>query len=200
MRYFRKKLSLLLFLVVFVCGCASVNYGRPINTSMRPKPNKGYLYGKFFLERDFMNKFRLALRFENIANGSISSIRLLNAQSIYAVEIDPGVYRLKDIIYAPLGAMMDFEIKKLTIPSEPEYLHKNITVEPGRIYYLGDFSGSSRRTGFGAVLIGPIFAVCVTFEGGSVGVEQNFLATTKELKRLLPQFADYKFDSAWEEQ
>ena len=164
---------------------------------MQPKNNKSYLYGKFFLQSDFMNKFRLALRFENTANDDISSIRLLNNQPIYAVEVDPGTYRLKDIVYAPLGAMMDFEVKKMTVPSEPKYLHNSITVEPGNIYYLGDFSGSSRRDGIGIGASGGAFAICVIFKGGLVGVEQNFLTTTEELKSSFPQLTGLEFNSAW---
>ncbi|MFH0773011.1 MAG: hypothetical protein V1922_01755 [bacterium] len=165
---------------------------------MQPKINKSYLYGKFFLEQDFMNKFRLALRFENTTNGDILSIRLFNNQPVYAVEIDPGTYILKDIVYAPLGAMMDFEIKKMTVPSEPKYLHNSITIEPGKIYYLGDFSGSSRRVGFGTGASGGAFAVCVLFQGGLVGVEQNFLTTTEELKRVFPKLTNLEFHPAWE--
>ena len=144
-----------------------------------------------------MNKWRLALRFENITNGDIISIRLLNEKPVYAVEVDPGTYRLKDIIYAPVGAMMDFEISKIPVPNEPSYLSNNITIEPGKSYYLGDFSGSSRRTGFGAASWGTGFAVCVTFQGGLVGIKQNFLTTTEELKRLLPQLTDLEFNLAW---
>ena len=92
---------------------------------------------------------------------------------------------------------MDFEIKKMTVPGEPAYLHNSITVEPGKIYYLGDFSGSSRRVGFGTGASGGAFAVCVLFQGGLVGIEQNFLTTTEELKRLLPQLNDLEFYPAW---
>ncbi|MCK5706384.1 MAG: hypothetical protein KAI43_01935 [Candidatus Aureabacteria bacterium] len=191
-------IMIILFLLSFVfSGCASLDYRKPLNSSIQPKASKSYLYGRFFLQRDFMNKWRLALRFENITNGNIISIRLLNEKPVYAVEIDPGTYRLKDIVYAPLGAMMDFEITKLTVPSEPAYLHNSITVEPGKIYYLGDFSGSSRRVGFGTGVSGDAFAVCVLFKGGLVGVEQNFSTTTEEIKRLLPQLTDLEFNPAW---
>ena len=83
-------LVVLICLSLVICGCAELNYPPPVKSSMGPNLQKGYLYGYFHLERDFMNRVRLALQLENKADGKVLSIRLHDDQPIYAVEVDPG--------------------------------------------------------------------------------------------------------------
>ena len=187
-------LACVLVAVVMSVGCANLNYRSPVEPSARPNLQKSYLYGRFSLDSDFMNKVRLALQIENSGNGKILSVRLLNGRQVYAVEVEPGTYRLKGFVYALLGAVMEFETTKIQLPAKPSYLTAPFTAEPGKAYYLGDYLGSSRRTGF---ILTPFF-VSTTFRGGIVGVGQNFSGTTSKLKTLLPRLKDVEFKPAWQ--
>jgi len=187
-------LASVLVSVVMSVGCANLHYGSPVEPSARPNPQRSYLYGRFSLDSDFMNKVRLALQIENTGNGEILSLRLLNEQQVYAVEVEPGTYRLKGFIYALLGAVMEFETTKIQLPAEPAYLTAQFTAEPGKAYYLGDYLGSSRRTGF---ILTPFF-VSTTFRGGIIGIGQNFSGTTSTLKTVLPQLKNVEFKPAWQ--
>lgn len=93
--------------------------------------------------------------------------------------------------------MMDFEITKIEVPREPAYLHNNLTIEPGKIYYLGDFAGYSRRVGFGTAKYADAVAVYAVFKGGLVDIKQNFSATTDKLTGLFPQLTGLEFYPAW---
>ena len=188
----------LLCLAAPLAGCARLNYRPPLDSSTSPDFRKGYLYGRFTLERDFMNQVRLALQLENKASGRVLSLRLRDDRPVYAVEVDPGAYQLKGLVYAPVGAVMDWELTKIALPAEPSYLGRTITVGPGQACYLGDFSGTSRRANFG-LLVGPLsFVTWVTFKGGLVGVKQDFSATTEALKRSVPGLATLEFRPAWQ--
>ncbi len=144
-----------------------------------------------------MNHVRLALQLENEASGHVLSFRLRDDRPVYTVEVAPGAYQVKGLVYAPVGAVMDWEVRRIALPAEPSYLSRTVTVGPGQARYLGDFSGTSRRTGFG-LLGGPVgFFTWATFEGGLVGVKQDFSTTTEALKRSLPQLADLDFQPAW---
>lgn len=190
-----KRWLMAIILATIFIGCANLNYRPPVEPSTSLNPQKSYVYGRFSLDRDFMNKLRLALQLENKNNGKILSLRLLDQQQVYAVEIEPGIYQLKGFIYALLGAVMGFETTKIDLPSQPSYLKESITIEPGKAYYLGDYFGSSRRTGF---LLTPYF-VSTTFRGGIVGIEQNFSKTSKELKSVLPYFGNIELRPAWKD-
>lgn len=195
MNKLKKGLMTIILATIFI-GCANLNYRPPIEPSSRPSLQKSYVYGRFSLDRDFMNKLRLALQLENRSKGKILSLRLLDEHQVYAVEIEPGIYQLKGFIYALLGAVMEFETTKIELPTQPSYLKEPITTEPGKAYYLGDYYGSSRRTGFVAT---PYF-VCTTFQGGIVGIEQNFSKTTEELKTVLPYLKNIEFRPAWQQE
>lgn len=194
MSTFKKGLVAIILTIVLI-GCANLNYRPPLQNSAIASLQKSYVYGRFSLDSDFMNKLRLALQLENRSCGKVMSLRLLDKQQVYAVEIEPGVYQLKGFIYALLGAVMAFETTAIKLPAQPSYLKAPITVEPGKAYYLGDYFGTSRRTGF---IITPIF-VSTTFRGGIIGIQQNFSATTDELKTVLPQLRNIEFKPAWEE-
>lgn len=186
-------LAALLCSICSLSGCASVNYQRPVSASMQMKPDKSYLYGRFVIQRDIMNQFRLALRLDNTSNGDVVSIRLVDDQPVYSVEVRPGTYRMRDITYAPWGAMLEFEVKSIPLPAQPEYISKAFTVEPGKIYYIGDYAGTSKRTG--AEVFGPV--LIVNFRGGNVQIEQNFINTTAEIKGILPHLQNSDFQPAW---
>ena len=189
------KWLIIIILATTFTGCANLNYRPPVAPSTKLNPQKSFVYGRFSLDHDFMNKLRLALQLENKNNGKILSLKLLDHQQVYAVEIEPGIYELKGFVYALLGAVMEFETTKIDLPSQPSYLKEPITIEQGKAYYLGDYFGSSRRTGF---LLTP-YLVSTTFRGGIVGIEQNFSKTSKELKSVLPYFGNIELRPAWKD-
>ena len=179
---------------LMLSGCANLNYRPPLEPSQITNLQKSYVYGRFSLEHDFMNKVRLALQIENLGNKEIQSIRLLDNNQVYAVEVDPGTYQIKGFVYALLGAVMEFETKKIPLPSMPPYLKEPITIAPGKAYYLGDYFGSSRRS---SAVITPLW-VSISFQGGILGINQDFLKTTGELKSNFPNLNNIEFVQAWD--
>jgi len=185
---------LICILYLMLSGCANLNYRPPLKPSQIPNIQKSFVYGRFSLEHDFMNKVRLALQIENLKNKDIQSLRLLDNNQVYAVEVEPGTYQLKGFIYALLGAVMEFETKKIPLPSQPSYLKDPITIVPGKAYYLGDYFGSSRRS---SAVITPFWGT-ISFQGGILGINQNFLKTTEELKLIFPNLNNLEFKQAWD--
>jgi hypothetical protein len=183
-----------LLLLIGITGCANLNYQPPIDSNVNLGTEKSYIYGKFNLTRDFLNQVRLALQIEKKSDGKLLSLRLIDEKDVYAIELEPGTYQLKGFIYAPLGAMMEFETRKIPLPNSPSYLNQPFLIERGKAYYIGDYYGSSKRTGG---LLVPNF-VMVTFQGGIVGIDQNFEKTSKELQTSLPAMGSIETRTAWD--
>ena len=122
----RLALGAMLAIIVFISGCANLNYGKPLVASSKIPSNQAYIYGWFSLDKDFANMRRLAFQLENADTGKITSIRFLDEDPVYALALEPGTYKLIRLVYAPLGAMMDFETTKIDLPAKPQYLRQPI--------------------------------------------------------------------------
>lgn len=201
----------ILGIIYVISGCANLNYSKPLAASSKISSNRAYIYGRFSLDKDFANMRRLALQLENTNTGEIMSIRFLDEDPVYALALEPGTYELVRLVYAPLGAMMDFETTKMDLPYKPRYLRQSISVHGGTCYYLGDFFGVSRRENLWAFVASSLGATAaeeyvdkddipieeLRLKYGLVGVKQEFVHTTEIIKKSINDISSLSFESAW---
>lgn len=208
-----KKIALcaILGIIYVISGCANLNYGKPLAASSKISSNRAYIYGRFALDKDFANMRRLALQLENTDTGKITSIRFLDEDPVYALALEPGTYELVRLVYAPLGAMMDFETTKMNLPYKPRYLRQPINVDAGTCYYLGDFFGVSRRENLWAFVGSSLGATAAAeyvdkdnipieelrLKYGLVGIRQEFILTTEIIKKSINEISSLSFEPAW---
>lgn len=181
-------------LTALISGCAGIQLVDPLAPSTNLAKTKAYVYGQFKLYRGPMNITRLYVRMENLDTGALVDLRLRSDdQSIYAAEIDPGTYRVKEIIFTPGGPsawLFSAEVRKIQFPPSVSYLSQPATMEPGKAYYIGDFYGETGRSE-------PAYNV-VRFSGYLTDVRQDFAGTTRALKGRLPAFTDMECLPAYE--
>ena len=185
----RKICSVVALGIVF-SGCvfgkfAKLNPQKPLGESAAASSTKGYLYGSFELDRDFLNRTNLFLRVGD-DNGRTFEIPFQTTERpTRAIEVEAGTYRIREFLFTPGGPtsmILEREIGKIPLPSDAGSLSQPVRVEAGKGYYLGDFKATSRRTGFGA---GPGFYTA-DFRGSVVGISQNFDSTTQAFKERYP--------------
>ena len=190
-------------------GCANLNYGKPLAASSKIPSNQAYIYGRFSLDKDFANLRRFALQLLNAKTGKITSIRFADKDPVYALSVEPGIYILTGFVYAPLGAM-DFEVIKIDLPANPQYLKEPIKIYAGNCYYLGDFFGVSRRENLWAFVISSLGAPAASeyleedipieelrLRYGIIGIKQEFLLTTEIIKKSIHELSTLAFSPAW---
>lgn len=208
----RIALCAMLGIIYFISGCANLNYGKPLAASSKISSNQTYIYGRFSLDKDFANMRRLAFQLENTDTGKITSIRFLDEDPVYALALEPGTYKLIRLVYAPLGAMMDFETTKMDLPFEPRYLRQPIKTRAGACYYLGDFFGVSRRENMWAFIASSLGATTakeyvdkdnipieeLRLKYGLIGVKQEFAHTTEIIKKSIHEISTMPFKPAWD--
>jgi len=64
-----RSLILLCLAAMCITGCANLNYRQPFQSGEKPDPEEFYLYGKFHLDRDAMNLYRIAIQIKNEESG-----------------------------------------------------------------------------------------------------------------------------------
>ena len=183
-------------LVALATGCANHNYQAAVGRSTVTLADKAYLYGRFKVERGFMLATQLSLQLTNTQSGQNLGMRLKSSDDVYAVAVEPGEYQIAHVILAKAGPNLEFvgDYKRLPIEFNAEYkeMGRPFKVQAGRAYYIGDYSGVTTRT-----FILPIYRGFIVGFGGDVTqVRLNVDETTKELKRLFPQFDAMKATSA----
>jgi len=176
-----------------------MQHAKQIDPAMPLAANKAYLYGQFKLDRDRMNYTRVYLRVENLDTGSPVDIRMLEQrESIYAVEVGPGMYRIKEFMFTmagPASMTLSSDAKRFGQPTEASYLIKPVKVEAGKAYYLGEFSSVTRRSE-----VPNSYPMMLRFSAHLTGISQNFEVTTNALKNRYPAFASIECRPAYDQQ
>lgn len=127
------------------------------------------------------------------------NIRLLDQQSVYAVAVEPGVYKIEGFTYAPYGTHAKWEVKRFPLPTEHAFLKEPFQARAGEAVYLGDFYGSSKRAGFGFGGDSNFFIVSTGFKGSLLGYDNNFSQTTRVLLQSSSAFENVKCCSAFDQ-
>ncbi|VAW78393.1 hypothetical protein MNBD_GAMMA12-2920 [hydrothermal vent metagenome] len=137
-----KKIKLVVLILTFVviCGCdgvrTSIDSGSELNRS------SAYIYGHFYNQSKGGN-FNLSLRIENMNLNNLREKPILlqfsHAQELSVIEIAPGTYDINSLQIPGkyLFGGSRFPTSQVFRGLGPV----KITLEPGKAYYLGDFTG-----------------------------------------------------------
>jgi len=183
----RLRQCVVLAVLVLLAACARPSYPS-ISASATANPQKAYLYGRFWLDRPFGHAGRLAFELEQANGRQLLRLRLRDQDPVYAIEIDSGTYRIKDVLQDSPG-MFDWETVKASLAQLrlPEYLATPITAEAGKAYYLGDFDG---RMGYAGLFHTAPFAIQFS---------TNFDKTSELAKNAVPALKSLELVRAWKE-
>ena len=179
---------IVLSMIALLPACARPGYPS-LSASAIANQQKAYLYGRFWVDRPWGHAGRLALELEDNTGGQILRLRLRDHGPVYAVEVEPGTYRIKDILYDSAG-MFDWETSKIRL-IEPAYVFGPFTAKAGKAYYLGDFDGNIGYGGTGY----PLFSLVPV----AVRFSANFDKTSELVKEAVPALKILELVRAWEE-
>jgi hypothetical protein len=155
---------------------------------------KGYLYGRFNLDND--SGMGLWIRLENVDNKHTFKMAFQDIGAPpYAIEIEPGTYRIKEFARGRnrLNMATEIDLHNVAIPPQLSFISRPILVEAGKGYYLGDFVASSERTGLKVI---PLVVVVET-QTGRLEYRRNFDATSKWLQERYPSLAKVDLQPAF---
>ena len=121
--------------IYFLVGCVSTEMA--VDRSTAVKDEKAYVYGKFELQGDDDINIALKLTYQGKSDEHKNKyIELKKNNTVYAVELTPGVYELGKIVFLDTSNRVKFErnlsARKSVVP---------LTIESGKAYYLGDYKG-----------------------------------------------------------
>jgi hypothetical protein len=153
-------------------------FSSPVKESFSLTTNSAVVYGRFALDQNRVIANQLALRLCEERSQKVYLIPCRAKESVYAVEVLPGRYRLEGY----LG----------TSPAHRPRARHRFTDAPifdvrsNSLTYLGDFAGYA-KVGFG------------TEEWGLSAITINFEATTDELRQKYPNLASNPTYSIYDE-
>jgi len=177
-----------------LAACASSDVKEPMTPTAAASSARGYLYGRFNLDSD--GSMHLWIRLENVDNKHTFKIAFQDiAAPPYAIEIEPGTYRIKEFARARgrLDMNTELDLQNVAIPPQLSFISQPVLVQAGKGYYLGDFVASSKQTG---VIVTPLVVV-VKSQTGILQYRRNFDATSKWLKERYPSLANVDLQPAF---
>jgi len=166
----------------------------PLTPPAAASDTKGYLYGRFSLNADA--SVHLWIRLENVDNKHTFKMAFQDISAPpYAVEIEPGTYRIKEFARATgrFNMNTELDVHNVAIPPQLSSISRPVLVEAGKGYYLGDFVASSERTGLTVI---PMVVVVET-QSGRLEYRRNFDATSKWLRERYPNLANLDLQPAF---
>jgi hypothetical protein len=168
MKIFKSTLAVALLL-----ACTSCTYfNHPLEPRDTVNRKNAVLYGRFNLTQDNDDGFQLGLWLENVKTKSPVYLSFLATNSIYAVDVKPGDYRIQGFIAInrehQLKARHQFPP---TTPGKP--IRTTFTAESGAQIYIGDYSG---RVTYDRIMV----------EWKVESLRNNFEFTTAEFRMKYP--------------
>jgi len=159
-----------------LAGCAT--YTSALDPGTKTDPEAGYVYGRFKIGRPDSGgllparlRAGLVINEKNGANSYAIQFELEGVPS--AIAIKPGTYVIKKLTFATGDYLQSGE---KIFPEGP--LTTLFTVESGKAYYLADFVVATKISSTGSSR---------TFSWQLTSVTDNYISTTAELKKTLPQ-------------
>jgi hypothetical protein len=154
-----------LLALVLAAGCAHLTDVREADGYRR---DSAYLYGRFYIDGSALLSFRLACRdgdhYEIMFSHSPSAVKM--------IKVAPSICQVDYIRYQLAGEMVDFRMLG------------NEILEPGGVYYIGDFAAESKTDwfeGFVAYLVKDR--------------RDDYAATTAAMKQAFPSFASVRTEN-----
>ncbi len=157
------RLALLGLLSAFLVGCSI--YVRP---SDRYLQTNAYLYGRFHIEGQSMS-FAILCR-----DGNTYTIDFSSSSAVQMVALPPSTCQLDKVLYG--GAVQQMARFRLI---------RNEILDPGGVYYVGDFQMSGTRQ----MTESSLFYTRWHETWRAESIRDNYAATTRAMKAAYPQFA-----------
>lgn len=165
---------LLLFILFYLLSGCAVKLARPFDKGIAPNKQKSYVYGRFALNNS-ANEIALRIQ-ETKWNGEVYNIAFYNSLRHYVVEVKPGKYYIGKISY-----IKDTGTESGEHPITEESPAAEFQLEPGKIYYLGDYLGSSSREFTGNF---------INYKWRLQSIQDNFNNSTEIIKTMYPSFQE----------
>lgn len=173
-QYLRLLMLLSVFLLL-LSGCG-VFIKESLDTSSKPQHKLAYVFGRFSLEGNGPNSMALKLQKPIRPNVTLKYyLKFKPRDDIYAVELDPGVYKLGHIVF-----LSDLNIVRKDKLMLKDKKNLSIRLEPGKVYYLGDYSGYASDTSIGTY---------VMRKWNMRGIHDEFQTTLDAFKNAYPNFS-----------
>ena len=169
----KRSTALLLLAAALSAGCAAVQ----VRSGDAYQRESAYIYGRFLMRSEESMAAAFSIR---CRDGKRYKIVFSKDEPLKMIRLPAGVCQLEDIVYKGAGSHRDMASLRLI---------GNEHLEPGGVYYVGDFvvSGStlSRETkNYG------IYSVTTTRQMWEpFNPRNNYAATTATMKQAFPSFA-----------
>jgi hypothetical protein len=143
MRFERKSIRIyVFFLVLFVLsGCQGfAKYVSQVDPLADTDLSMAYIFGKFCLTENSSDKLDIALNVSDENGENPHHIRFIkdSRQFIYAVSIEPGTYRIKEVLFTDfLKEIMG----KKDFAANDMRLMESFELKAGDLFYIGDYTG-----------------------------------------------------------
>ncbi len=127
-----------------IAGCAG--YTPTVKTDENPGAKDAYLYGRFYIVNPPRNLFTsnpqtMGFAFK-CADENSYIIRFEPSNEVQVVKIAPSTCWLTEFVYTDHGAT------RTTRKPVPDTLKRDLVLEAGKAYYLGDFEAETTQSGF----------------------------------------------------
>ncbi len=147
--------------------------------------DSGYIYGRFTLTTPESSSLggglvKMGLVVADTRTGLPYTIQFLRSRQISVVAVRPGTYTLSKLAF---GGANSETMGEETLTHEK--LTKEFRVEPGKVYYIGDFLGLTNRP--------SIFS---KVDWSLQSIRNNYEATTRDFKQRFPKFQNVESVSA----
>lgn len=169
-------------------GCNSLKSIEPYSTGLKVDPTKGYVYGKFTMDRN--NSSNLAnnwLVINNMETNEPLLIPFVEDEGTFVLPIPAGNYQVKELIHTPAGplalASSKYDVKHLPLPADLLFLKSPFSVSPNKAYYIGDYVSLSETK-----MDAGFFVIKAKYYYGLQSFEYKFVETTHELEQKYPEF------------
>jgi hypothetical protein len=162
-----------------------------------PKPGKTYLFGRFWMKEPSDGKVKLIISRVDKKCGSLiipldNTLLFRKNRPVRAYAVEPGEYRITAVqVFMPSSrvkpsAMGGWSPSEFDTADFTDRIYSRaFTVQQQKRYYLGDFCGSSYRSGFDV-------------KWGISTITQNFAVTNDEFERTYPGLKELPVETLFE--
>jgi hypothetical protein len=178
-----------------VVGCASTDYGRPLDAQTALDSTRAYIYGRFRLIGDSSplgSDPLFLLELTEVAIGSQVNLRFTRGDNdVYAVAVAPGDYRVTGTVIGRRAVELGIKEQRRAITLRRP-LNTSFSVERGKAYYVGDYVAF--------LTIDRDFYVVATRTRWRWELREaslKFAETTIDLKEKFPAFRSVELLAAW---
>jgi hypothetical protein len=165
---------------LLLSGCAQ--YTPTLKADVAPTGEEGFLYGRFQVGRNeygtvSSNQMGFVFRCVNAAKKRQHdyTLRFTFEEPIQVIKVKPAVCSLREIVYTN-----EFGVIQTRNPA-PEGVYRNVQVEAGKAYYLGDYYAVIATTSTGYNTYRTVWRI--------QDIKNDYALTTEKVKQRYPGLA-----------